>query len=730
MAAGECLLLGAAWSLPVLVLLRWGLSVSSLWFWIALPVAAVAVGAAIAWRRGWLGTGLTDLAYYLNRRYPALEDSADLLLQDPEILSPLARLQHDRIAERLSGMKLSLPHRFPYLLMTVVASLVVSGGLAWLLPPAGDGLPLVRPAGNTNANEKSSPSSFDSTPELSEYSLVIRPPAYTRLRPSEQQTFDLEVPAGSTIRWQLAFDPAITAGKLITGDGQSLPLRERDGGDYSVSFQADRTTFYQLTFQGADGNEITSQYYQLRALPDQPPGIEVDGLPQFAEYPYDPEKTIRFSTLFSDDYGISGARLIATVSSGEGESVKFRDDTLSFNASFRQEAKSYRLDKVLRLGDLGMAPGDELYLHLEAIDNRRPESQITKTFKYIIAFENPEALAVDMSGGLAVDRLPEYFRSQRQIIIDTEKLIAREKELDEKAFGEQSNNIAIDQKLLRLRYGRFLGEEFQTVIGEVPLAESEEDHEHSEEDEDHDHDAHDHDQESEHEHEPTASEDGEIAELEPYYHVHDITEEVTFFDAATAAKLRAALAQMWDAELHLRMGRPRQALPFEYKALKLIKEIQQASRIYVERVGFEPPAIKVAEKRLTGELDAIGSPVVQRPAAGEEAFPAIAAALPILEVLRRARRPPLPSEYSRLQAAGEELATLALEQPGAYLKALQQLRSVMEYTEAPERLATYLDELMVVFWQLLPDQEQQPLRVNTREGKLRDLFLQEIRQSE
>ena len=129
-----------------------------------------------------------------------------------------------------------------------------------------------------------------------------------------------------------------------------------------------------------------------------------------------------------------------TGSSGEGESVKFRDDTLSFDASFRQEAKSYRLEKVLRLGDLEMGPGDELYLHLEAIDNRRPEPQVTKTFKYIIAFENPGALTIDMSGGLAVDRLPEYFRSQRQIIIDTEKLIAREKELDEKKFNEQSNN--------------------------------------------------------------------------------------------------------------------------------------------------------------------------------------------------------------------------------------------------------------------------------------------------
>ena len=66
---------------------------------------------------------------------------------------------------------------------------------------------------------------------------------------------------------------------------------------------------------------------------------------------------------------------------------------------------------------------------------------------------------------------------------------------------------------------------------------------------------------------------------------------------------------MWDAELHLRMGEPQKALPYEYQALKLIKEVQQASRVYVERVGFEPPEIKVAEKRLSGELDEIQTPL-------------------------------------------------------------------------------------------------------------------------
>ncbi|MCU7371185.1 hypothetical protein PEC18_09965 [Paucibacter sp. O1-1] len=66
---------------------------------------------------------------------------------------------------------------------------------------------------------------------------------------------------------------------------------------------------------------------------------------------------------------------------------------------------------------------------------------------------------------MAVNIMPEYFRSQRQIIIDTEKLIAKRKKLPTKEFASISNEIGFDQKVLRLRYGQYLGEEFETSIG-------------------------------------------------------------------------------------------------------------------------------------------------------------------------------------------------------------------------------------------------------------------------
>ncbi|WP_339700662.1 hypothetical protein [Algoriphagus aquimarinus] len=67
--------------------------------------------------------------------------------------------------------------------------------------------------------------------------------------------------------------------------------------------------------------------------------------------------------------------------------------------------------------------------------------------------------------------------------------------------------------------------------------------------------------------------------------------------------LKLALEQMWESELHIRLFEPKKALPFQEKALEYLKTVQQKSRVYVKRTGFDPPPIKEGEKRLTGDLD-------------------------------------------------------------------------------------------------------------------------------
>ncbi len=721
----ENLLLAVAICLPLTVLATRFASLAPVWVLLASLGAGSGSWLWLLWRHHWFSATPTDLAYYLNRRYPALEDSADLLLREPETLSPLARLQRERTQDLLEREAVVLPLKWGRSLGLFAASLAVSAALYVLplsgAPDATNPIPIAFYPPDSLMGENAVP-----PPQLTKMEIRVRPPAYTGLKAYGAADPDIKAPEGSLIAWELSFDRRLVAGRIQIGEEDGIRLEGNSADAYTARYVLSKTTFYRPTWRGDDSLWVGSDYFRLEAIPDQAPKIEVTGLQPYLELSFEEGIQIPFTVKVTDDYGISDARMVATLSRGEGESVQFRDDTLRFAQNFRQKKKEYNLRYTLDLDKLGMRPGDELYLHIEAADNRTlSDVALAKSGKFIIAFQNPDALKMDMAGGLAVNRLPEYFRSQRQIIIDTEKLISEEKDLDPETFQQRSNNIAIDQKLLRLRYGQFLGEEFQTVIGAVP--EGALDHEEG--------DGHDHAGEEEHDHaehaeevETLGSEDEEIAELEPYYHAHDMSAEATFFDATTKAKLQAALAEMWDAELHLRMGRPEPALPYEYAALKLIKEIQQASRVYVQRIGFEPPTFNEAEKRLTGERDDIANPRRQVDAGDAFAFPALDSAATILEAMLQDNRPPLRREYARLQAAGEELAGLAVERPGAYLQALQQLRSIME-NERPGERRQQIRAVQRVLWSLLPDPGRLPMNRQIKWGDLHSRYLEEIQRT-
>jgi len=88
--------------------------------------------------------------------------------------------------------------------------------------------------------------------------------------------------------------------------------------------------------------------------------------------------------------------------------------------------------------------------------------------------------------------------------------------------------------------------------------------------------------------------------LSEYGHTHDHAEAATLLDPKTRATLKAALDQMWSSEGELRQGQPERALPYAYKALGFIKEVQQAERIYLARVGPELPPIDES-RRMSGD---------------------------------------------------------------------------------------------------------------------------------
>ncbi|MGJ3627498.1 hypothetical protein AB5I41_12005 [Sphingomonas sp. MMS24-JH45] len=73
--------------------------------------------------------------------------------------------------------------------------------------------------------------------------------------------------------------------------------------------------------------------------------------------------------------------------------------------------------------------------------------------------------------------------------------------------------------------------------------------------------------------------------LGEFGHAHDEGEASTLFDPETHARLTQAVDQMWQSEGALRLGDPARALPFANRALVLLKQVQQATRVFLAKVG-------------------------------------------------------------------------------------------------------------------------------------------------
>ena len=426
-----------------------------------LPMGVTATGISLGlglvqlYRFQSKGAKMQELAHYLNQKHPELEQSADLLLQEEAALNRLTRLQQQKIKEKLAGLDLELPNPAPVQVLLLIICISLSAAMS-LIPFSKKEENRIAEKNQPTLAEQSIKEKSKAIPVLKEAFISINPPDYTRLKTIRQNDFNITAPYFSTITWNLDFSSTPESVELMLGSGEKLILQPDHEGLHFAKKRIEKNDFYTIKWKGLTDEWSVSDYFQIKVLPDKSPEIEVTNLEAYSSFPYEPEREILLQATVRDDYGISDARIVATVSKGEGESVKFRDDTLHFDQGFRRQLKQYQLQKRLKLEEFNMEPGDELYLHFEASDNRQPLVQTTKTFKYIIALEDSSKIAMEMFGGLAVDRMPEYFRSQRQIIIDTEKLIARRKQLKPKTFNEQSNNIGIDQKVLRLRYGKFL----------------------------------------------------------------------------------------------------------------------------------------------------------------------------------------------------------------------------------------------------------------------------------
>jgi len=591
----------------------------------------IALGLALV-RRPRLDARL--VARHLDRTVASLEESAELALVDHASLSPLEGLQRRRVLDRLDHVpEPRLPHRpFRRALRATAALLAVAATVA-LWPAAG------RSSGAPGGPSGGGAAVPDAPPRITAVEIDIAPLAYTGRRPRRTRDWDLDgVEAGARVTWRITVEGTATAAALVTTAGDSIPLR-RDGLDRMIAALApDGPRLYQIAALGP-GGRATTGYHRLVVLPDAAPVVTVVRPDLRTTLPPGGPTRVDLEVLASDDYGLTGAAIVATLTSGQGEAVKFREQRLAFERREDRPGGGWLLRRTLDLVALGLGPGDELYFYVTVTDGRRPEPNEARSETHFVAISDTTQAAVSDFSGLALDVLPEYFRSQRQIIIDTERLLADRPRITGQEFRDRSQNIGIDQHLLRLRYGELVGDENET---------------------------------------------GDFTGVDesgaPPVHQHDTEENATLLAGSVKATLKAALAEMWDAELRLRTYDPHGALPYEYRALELLKQVQRAARVYVRRTGFEPAPLEPDRNRLTGELDDIASRSRAVERRSSDTLAAVRAGLAALAALDAGRG--IRAEHVRaLEAAGREVARLAADDPARHLETLGALRELIASLE-------------------------------------------------
>jgi membrane protein implicated in regulation of membrane protease activity len=608
------------------------------WGW-ALALFAISLVALLYIARPWKITG-ARVAALLNQYYPQLEESCALVLKPCKELNLLEKLQLAKLESALWQLN-DTPKQITKHIRQ--ASLFLALMLAVSFAIAKSGI-LSRSSGGLTGRYSENMTKLvpeKVLPQIASQNIEILPPEYTGRAKREQNRFTLNVEEGSVVKWNINTNIDANQVSLIFNETETIrSVSNKDHTLFALQKTITKPGFYQVSINGK-----LSDLYQVEVIKDNPPVIRIITPKPYTYIDAGEKPPVNITSQLSDDYGISNALLMATVAKGTGEAVKFKEYKIPFGESFDGHQAKYNLQKLIDLKMLDMEPGDELYFYIQATDNHNQQS---RTDAYTVSIQDTASL-LSLNGMVnGTNFKPEFFRSERQIILDAERLLKEKDTISAEAFKNRSNDLGIDQKLLRLRYGKFLGEESESNIGAVGGDEKSNPNDFS----------------------------NVNKIMDEYADKHDNAEDAGFFEPKQKEQLKATLAEMWNAELRLRVYKPQEALAFAYKALRLLKDLQQKSRSYVAKSSFKPPPLKM-EKRLSGEMKKIIEPDIHytiKPA--EAQYTTLKNSVAALEQLRKGVEIN-GAAFHTLQLAEQQLSLKASAQPGQYLASVSAMRRIL-----------------------------------------------------
>jgi hypothetical protein len=560
--------------------------------WAFVAAASVIVGAAIAdaftplgveargaFRWGaalaWLATALVlawrdravfsldRIALWIEERFPSLEFALVAALErnsEVELESPRSAPMGSPSRWTATAARRALRAVAPPLAAVLVAALVMlslpRGAVARIRSPRpGDAL--------DRAGTDRSPAASRLTPLVAQ----VIPPHYTgRPDSTVDEPSDLRALAGSTARLRGAGDPS---GIIVTAGGIAVPI-VRDARGWSATIRVgDTATVIRLA------DRDYRRLIALEPIVDREPTVDLVS-PAHDTVFRAPTGAVALAATADDDIALASAGFEYIVSSGEGETFKFRSGTLGAR---RVAGLHASLAATIQLQTLGLSPGDVVHLRAvarDANDVTGPGAGASETRTIRIARAGEyDSTAVNAAAPSDEDK---SVISERMLITLAEALERKRASLSRPQLVAESQSIAADQTRLRRSVGDVVFARLGGPSGEETSGD----------------DA------------PARARSMQELLARADSATNRSVDPIDFAGGespvvAINKPLLEAYNAMWDASTELGVAEPGRALPHMRRALEAIELARRAERVYLRGAPL-PVVIDLARVRLAGSL--------------------------------------------------------------------------------------------------------------------------------
>lgn len=246
-------------------------------------------------------------------------------------------------------------------------------------------------------------------PELTGFEVALDFPNYTGRRDDKvSNAGNLEVPEGTTVRWNLLTAHASQAGISFRSDGQRHDFQATDNQSFTYSKRFVETDQYEISLSNDASKNRDRITYQVNVVKDQRPSISVNTYSDTVLY-----KRVVLGGMIGDDYGLTGLELHYKIMD---EAKELLSRKVSIPIVPNQPQQSFAYNWVL--DSLRLAPGQQLEYFLRVWDNDgingRKASQ-SAVYRLFVPTEERIVAEINESGRQTQSRIDQGFNKASEL---------------------------------------------------------------------------------------------------------------------------------------------------------------------------------------------------------------------------------------------------------------------------------------------------------------------------